>query len=139
MVGTCFGMGTSVVELAGMALSDVVRVGVFPPAVLVDLPPRPLREVLLAFRSSIQGRIPEILGDDEEERIETLVVLLDGTSEDDLNALLQAATEALSRLEARRRDRACRPRRDRRRPGRRAPGGLGGHEGTVGDLTAQWL
>jgi len=121
VVGTCFGIGTSVVELARMSLGDVVRATAFPSAVLVDLPARPLREVLLAFRSSIQGRIPEILGDDEEERIETLVVLLDGTSEDDLNVLLQAATEALSRLEVRRRDRASRSRRDRRPQERRVP------------------
>lgn len=51
------------------------------------------------FQSSVQGRIPEILGDDPEERVETRVALLDGTSEDDCNALLDAGFEALRRLE----------------------------------------
>jgi hypothetical protein len=115
-----FVTGTSVVELTGMVVSDLIRAAAVPPALSVDIPARPLREVLLAFRSSIQGRIPEILGDDEEERIETLVVLLDGTSEDDLKTLLQAAAEALSRLEAKGRDRASPPRHlDRRRHRRR--------------------
>ena len=88
------------------------------PGRLVDIPVRPLRRVL--FRSSIQGRIPEILGDDEEKRIETLMVLLDGTSGEELNLLLTAASEALNRLEADKRLRSSvRSRSTRRRSDRR--------------------
>jgi len=120
MVRTNLGIGTAFVELAGQATADLVGLAVVPRGI-VDIPPRPLRRVLLTFRSSIQGRIPEILGDDEEERIETLVALLDGTSEEELNMLLAAAAEALSRLEGdtrarrSRRERSDRRRRERRR------------------------
>jgi hypothetical protein len=106
--------------LAGQAAVDVIGMAVVPRAI-VDIPPRPLRQALLALRPSIQGRIPEILGDDEEERIETLMALLDGSSEDDLNALLAAAGEALSRLEADKRSRSShRDRSARRRERRRS-------------------
>jgi hypothetical protein len=83
---------------------------------LVEIPPRALRQALLVLQSSVHGRIPEILGDDPEERVETLVALLEGTSEDDLNTLLSAAFEALSRVED---DKAQRSGRGRRRQERR--------------------
>jgi hypothetical protein len=120
MMWTSLGIGGAFVEVMGEAAMDFVGLTAGP-ARLVDIPARPLRRALLTFRSSIQGRIPEILGDDEEERIETLVVLLDGTSEEELNMLLTAASEALSRLEAdkrlqsARRSRSTRRRSDRRR------------------------
>ena len=120
MVRTSLGVGAAFVQLAEEAAVDFVGLTVVP-AGIVDIPPRPLRRALLTFRSSIQGRIPQILGDDEEQRIETLVALLDGTSEEELNVLLAAAAEALSRLEAdkrfrsSRRDRSNRRRRERRR------------------------
>jgi hypothetical protein len=119
MVWTSLGVGAAFVELAGAAAVDIVGLAVVP-AGITDIPPRPLRRALLTFRSSIQGRIPEILGDDEEERVETLAVLLDGTSEEELNMLLSAAAEALSRLEAAQRFPSSRGNRsDRRRPERR--------------------
>jgi hypothetical protein len=65
---------------------------------LVDIRPRQFRRLLLTFDESIQGRIPEILGDDEEERVETLVRLLRGTSEKDLTALVGSLQAALTRL-----------------------------------------
>lgn len=111
---TSLGIGGAFVELAGEAAADLVRLTVVP-AGMVDIPPRPLRQALLTFRSSIQGRIPEILGDDEEERIETLVALLDGTSEEELSVLLAAAAEALNRLEADKRFGTTRRRRSNRR------------------------
>ena len=117
-------IGAAFVELAGQTAVDVIGMAVVPRAI-VDIPPRPLRQALLALRPSMQGRIPEILGDDEEERIETLMALLDGSSEDDLNALLAAAVEALSRLEAEKRCRSShRDRSDRRRERRRSAAGI---------------
>jgi hypothetical protein len=65
---------------------------------LVDIRPRQFRRLLLTFDESIQGRIPEILGDDEEERVDTLVRLLQGTSEADLTALIGSLQVALGRL-----------------------------------------
>jgi len=114
-VGRRFGIGMAAAELTGVAMADLVRLSVIP-SLVMDIPPRSLRQAFLTFRSAIQGRIPEILGDDEEERIETLAALLEGTSEEDLNTLLVAASEALSRLEAaERRRHARRERSDRRR------------------------
>jgi hypothetical protein len=72
---------------------------------LFDLRPRQIRRLLLSFDESIQGRIPEILGDDEEERVETLVRLLRGTSPGDLTILIGSLQEALRRLEEDRRPR----------------------------------
>lgn len=70
---------------------------------LVDVRPRQFRRLLLTFDDSIQGRIPEILGDDEEERVDTLVRLLRGTSDADLRALIGALQFALERLHDERR------------------------------------
>jgi hypothetical protein len=75
---------------------------------LFDLRPRQFRRLLLTFEDSIQGKIPEILGDDEEERVDTLVRLLRGTSEEDLSTLIGDLQTALTRLD-----------RERRRTGRR--------------------
>lgn len=119
MVGTSLGIGVGVIELTGRAVVDLMDVAVGPRSV-VEIPPRALRQALLVFQSSVHGRIPEILGDDPEERVETLVALLEGTSEDDLNTLLSAAFEALRRLEdekAERSGRGCRA--GRRRQERR--------------------
>src|SRR5688572_10615734 len=85
---------------------------------LFDIEPRQFRRLLLTFEESIQGQIPEILGDDEEERVDTLARLLRGTSEEDLNTLLESLQKALVRLDReRRRDerRAAREGRDRGR------------------------
>lgn len=114
MVGSSLRLGLAVVDLTGRTAADLVGSAIVPRQVVI--PPRLLRHGLLTFQSSIHGRIPEILGNDEEERVEALVALLDGTSEDDLNALISAAVEALSRLEDRdvRRGRTRRPRRHRR-------------------------
>jgi hypothetical protein len=85
---------------------------------LFDVQPHQFRRLLLTFEETIQGQIPEILGDDETERVDTLVRLLRGTSEEDLNALLESLQKALVRLDReRRRDerRAARADRDRSR------------------------
>ena len=70
---------------------------------LFDVEPRQFRRLLLTFEETIQGQIPEILGDDEEERVDTLVRLLRGTSAEDLNALLESLQIALARLDRERR------------------------------------
>ena len=120
MVGITLGIGVAVAELTGRAVVDLMEGAVVPRSV-VEIRPRALRQALLVFQSSVQGRIPEILGDDPEERVETLVALLDGTSEDDLNKLLTAAFEALRRLEDDKRERrAGRRERLRRERGRSA-------------------
>jgi hypothetical protein len=82
---------------------------------LIDIRPRQFRRLLLTFEDSIQGRIPEILGDDDEERVETLVRLLRGTSEKDLTLLVGDLQEALTRLH---KDSLSR-RQERSLPGRR--------------------
>ena len=65
---------------------------------LIHISPRQFRRLLLTFEDAIQGRIPEILGDDEKERVETLVRLLRGTSEKDLTILIGDLQTALNRL-----------------------------------------
>ena len=83
---------------------------------LFDIEPRQFRRLLLTFEETIQGQIPEILGDDEEERVATLVRLLRGTSEEDLNSLLESLQKALVRLDReRRRDERRAAREDRAR------------------------
>lgn len=63
-----------------------------------DVRPGQFRRLLLTFEESVQGRIPEILGDDEEERVDTLVRLLRGTSEREMAELLSSLQVALERL-----------------------------------------
>jgi hypothetical protein len=70
---------------------------------LFDVEPHQFRRLLLTFEDTIQGQIPEILGDDEEERVDTLVRLLRGTSVEDLNTLLESLQKALVRLDRERR------------------------------------
>ena len=70
---------------------------------LFDIEPDQFRRLLFTFEDTIQGQIPAILGDDEEERVDTLVRLLRGTSEDDLNTLLESLQKALVRLDRERR------------------------------------
>jgi hypothetical protein len=70
---------------------------------LFDVEPHQFRRLLLTFEETIQGQIPEILGDTEEERADTLVRLLRGTSEEDLNTLLESLQVALRRLDRERR------------------------------------
>ena len=90
----------------------------------IEIRPRQFRRLLLSFEDSIRGKIPEILGDDEEERIDTLVSLLRGTSQQDMTDLIGALQEALNRLAEEEREAARRPsssahRSDR--PSRRGP------------------
>ena len=93
----------------------------------IEIRPRQFRSLLLTFEDSIQGQIPEILGGDEDERIDTLVSLLRGTSQQDLTKLISALQQALIRLDEEERRAARRPapetradRHDQRRPERRA-------------------
>jgi len=81
---------------------------------LFDIRPRQFRRLLLTFEDSIQGHIPEILGDDEEERVDTLVRLLRGTSEEDLSTLIGDLQTALTRLQRERRRAVTRTERSRR-------------------------
>ena len=94
---------------------------------LIEIRPRQFRSLLLTFEDSIHGQIPAILGDDEAERVDTLVSLLRGTSQQDLSSLISALQQALIRLDeeerqaARRLAPAPRPdRHERRRTERRA-------------------
>ena len=79
---------------------------------LFDIRPRQFRRLLLTFEDTIQGHIPEILGDDEEEQVETMMRLLRGTSEKDLSSLINALQTALTRLEAEKKRDERRARRD---------------------------
>jgi len=81
---------------------------------LFDIRPDQFRRLLLTFEESIQGKIPAILGDDEEERVETLVRLLRGTSEKDLSTLIGDLQTALVRLDRERRRTETRAERSRR-------------------------
>jgi hypothetical protein len=82
--------------LGAGAVVDSVRV--FTGDDVVEIGPRAFRHLLLTFDDSIQGNIPAILGDDKEERVDTLVTLLRGTSDDDMRELLAALQVAVGRL-----------------------------------------
>jgi hypothetical protein len=75
---------------------------------LIEIRPRQFRRLLLTFEDSIHGQIPEILGDDEAERIDTLVSLLRGTSQQDMTKLIGALQQALIRLDEEERQAAVR-------------------------------
>lgn len=55
-----------------------------------DIKPNPgaMRQLLLSMEGSIHGRIPEILGADETERVETVTRFLNGTTDDEINEIL---------------------------------------------------
>ena len=82
---------------------------------LVDLPPSQIRSLLLTFEKSIQGQIPDILGRDHDERVDTAVRLLRGSDEEDLNELIGILQDALAQLhdEQAHQSRSRRPRRQR--------------------------
>jgi hypothetical protein len=67
-----------------------------------DIKPDPgsMRALLLAMEGSVHGRIPEILGDDEGERVETMCRFLDGTSEAEMNELMGLLQLAIARRTA---------------------------------------
>src|SRR3954453_2885874 len=75
---------------------------------LFEIRPEQLRRLLLTFEESIQGKIPEILGDTDEGRVDTLARLLRGTPEEDLNLVIGDLQEALVRLHRERRRRVVR-------------------------------
>jgi hypothetical protein len=64
--------------------------------------PRPMRELLLAMEGSVHGRIPDILGDSEEERIATILRFLTGASEEDMNEILRLTMIAIERANTQR-------------------------------------
>lgn len=117
MFGEGFRMASSVASLAAEAVVDSARVVCGDH--MVDVPPRTVRSVLLTFEDSIQGRIPEILGDDEDERIDTVVSLLRGSSEEDLSELIGVLQLALTRLADERTGSPARRSSSRQRAGRR--------------------
>ena len=97
---TLFGAGLRLVRSLALAGAEVAvdagkAVGLDD---LFDPRPQQFRRLLLTFEDSIQGRIPDILGDDEEERVDTLVRLLRGTSEQHLAVLIGDLQRALIRL-----------------------------------------
>jgi hypothetical protein len=99
-----FGSGLRLMTSMAMAGVEVaVDTGRLVGVDLFDISPRQFRRLLLTFEDSIQGNIPEILGDDEEERVDTLVRLLRGTSEQDLSTLIGDLQTALTRLDRERR------------------------------------
>src|SRR2546421_2402730 len=55
-----------------------------------DIQPDPgsMRTMLLSMEGAIHGRIPDILGDDEGERVATIARFLSGTNEAEINELL---------------------------------------------------
>jgi hypothetical protein len=111
-------LATSVTLFTAESVLDLAE-RAWNPAGSIEVDPAFLRRVLLTFETSIQGRIPEILGDDEDQRVETVVRLLRGSSEHDLNELIDVLQQALQELndekERRREDRARRRRREHRR------------------------
>ena len=96
MIDQAFRLLRSLTEATGEMVVDATSIVI--PGDYISIPPRTLRRLLLHFEDSIQGRIPEILGDDREERVQTLVRLLDGTTTRDMDELLEAMQEALARL-----------------------------------------
>lgn len=111
-------LASSVAMFSAGAMADTVRVIAGDDA--VEIRPRALRHLLLTFDASIQSNIPAILGDDHDERVDTLVTLLRGTSDDDLLELFAALGAAMERLaDERTRPRTREDHRSRRRPRRR--------------------
>lgn len=92
----------------------------------IRIPPRLLRQLITTFDASFQGRIPRILGDDEQERVDNLKIVLRGASERDLNMLISDLQRALAELDPDRQTRTlsrlerCNRREDRDRRRRRA-------------------
>ena len=56
-----------------------------------------MRSLLLSMEGAVHGRIPDILGDDETERVDTMIRFLDGTTEAEMNELMGLLTLAIAR------------------------------------------
>jgi hypothetical protein len=67
-----------------------------------DIKPRPgsMRSLLLSMEGSVHGRIPDILGGDETERVDTIARFLQGTTERELNELLGLVQLAITQVNA---------------------------------------
>ena len=65
---------------------------------VVEVSPRVLRSLMLTMDGSIRGRFLEVLGDDEAERVDTMVHLLEGATVEDLNQLARITQQAVIRL-----------------------------------------
>ena len=100
MIGSALQFLGSLTIATGELVLDATS-GFIDPRKYISIRPESMRRLLLNFEDSIQGKIPEILGDDHEERVETLVRLLAGTTTQDMNELLQALQEALGRMAGR--------------------------------------
>lgn len=61
-----------------------------------ELRPGDMRRLVLTFANSIQGKLPELLGDDDAERVATLKTVLHGTSDDDLIELMSLLQSVLA-------------------------------------------
>ena len=59
-----------------------------------------MRTLLLSMEGSIHGRIPEILGADEAERVETVARFLDGTTDEEINEILGLVVLVAARRDA---------------------------------------
>ena len=97
MIKRGFGLVGTLAAIGGEAMLDATSL-VVDPGDCMTISPRSFRRLFLTFEESIQGKIPEILGEDEGERLETLVRLLRGTSPEDMNKLLSSFQGALVRL-----------------------------------------
>ena len=64
---------------------------------LIKPNPGSMRSLLLSMEGSVHGRIPDILGDDEAERVDTMVRFLDGTTESEMNELMGLLQLAIAR------------------------------------------
>lgn len=67
-----------------------------------DIKPNPnaMRSLLLSMEGSIHGRIPEILGADEAERVDTVARFLNGTTDAEVNEILGLVVLAVARRSA---------------------------------------
>src|SRR4051812_986824 len=69
-----------------------------------DIQPDPgsMRTVLLSMEGAVHGRIPDILGDDEAERVDTIARFLSGTNEAEINELLGYIQQAIVQVNSHR-------------------------------------
>jgi hypothetical protein len=88
----------SVAMSAGAVVVDGVQT-----ALDGEIKPHParMRELLLTMEGSVHGRIPDILGNDEEQRIDTILRFLTGASEEDMNEILRLTMIAIGRAQLR--------------------------------------
>ena len=92
------GLGLNLVSSVACAAGSVVVSGT-QTVTGDDIKPNPgsMRSLLLSMEGSVHGRIPDILGGDETERVDTMVRFLDGTTEAEMNELMGLLQLAIAR------------------------------------------